>query len=60
MTDSHTDNEISVLLLDTTRPSDSLEAHREVFHHLYLHENADHLDTPPIRDDLENEDTGYN
>ena len=39
MTDDHTDNEISVELVDTSRPSDSIETDREDSHQLYQHEN---------------------
>ena len=48
MTDSHTDNEISVELVGTSRPSDSIETDREDSHQLYQHENRDHTDTPPL------------
>ena len=57
MTDSHTDHEISVILVDTSRPSDSIETYREISNQLYEQENVDHLDTPPTRDNLENDDT---
>ena len=55
MTDSHTDNKISVgLVVDTSRPSDRIETDREDSHQLYQHENRDHIDTSPTRDNLEN------
>ena len=50
MTDSHTDNEISVELVGTSRPSDSIDTDREDSHQLYQHENRDHTDTSPTRD----------
>ena len=50
MTDSPTDNEISVELVGTSRPSDSIETDREDSHQLYQHENRDHTDTSPPRD----------
>ena len=51
MTDSHTDNEISdIELVGTSRPSDSTETDREDSHQLYQHENRDHTDTSPTRD----------
>ena len=55
MTDSHTDNEISVELVGTSRPSGQIEADREDSLQLYQHENRDHIDTSPARDNLENE-----
>ena len=55
MTDSHTDNEISVELVDTSRPSASIETDREDSHQLYQHENRDHINASPTRDNLENE-----
>ena len=55
MTDSHTDNLISVELVDTSRPIDSIETDREDSHQFYQHENRDHTDTSSTRDNLENE-----
>ena len=55
MTYSYTDNEISIELVGTSRPSDSIETDREDSHQLYQHENRDHTDTSPTRDNLENE-----
>ena len=57
MTDSHTDNAISLELVQTSRPSDSIATDREDSHQLYQHGNTDHIDTSPTRDNLENEDT---
>ena len=50
MTGSHTDNEISVELVGTSRPSYGIETDREDSHKLYQHENRDHIDTSPTRD----------
>ena len=50
MTDSHTDNEINVELVGTSRPSDSIETDREDSHQLYQYESRDHTDTSPTRD----------
>ena len=55
MTDSHTDNGISVELVDTSRPIDSIETDREDSHQFYQHGNRDHTDTSSTRDNLENE-----
>ena len=57
MTDSHTDNEFSLELVGTSRPSDSIETDREDSHQLYQHINTDHINTPPSRDNLGSEDT---
>ena len=57
MADSHIDHEVSVVLVDTSRPSNSIETDREISDQLYQHENTDHLDTPPTRDNSENKDT---
>ena len=55
MTDSHIDNEISVGVVGTSRPSDSIETDRKDSHQLYLLENRDYTDTSPTRDNEENE-----
>ena len=57
MTDSHTDHEISVVQVDTSRPNNSIETGREIRDQLYPHENTDHLDTLLTRDNQENKDT---
>ena len=56
MTDSHTGYEIRVELVDSSRPSNSIETDREDSHQLYQHENTDHIDTSPTRDNLEYKD----
>ena len=48
MTDSHTDNKISLELVDTSSPSDSIETDEDS-HQTYQHENRDLIDSSPSR-----------